>query len=399
MGGEVPNRRHYRFYDFFMVAFVTVLLCSNLIGPGKTCKVLGVTFGAGNLFFPISYIFGDVLTEVYGFARARKVIWAGFGAMIFATIMGQFVIHAPVDPDEPFNKVMQPALEVVFGNTWRIVVGSIIAFWVGDFANCYVMAKMKVLDEGQAPVDAHDRLDDRRPGGRQRAVLSDRVLRDLGARHARRRRRCSTGRSRSLVEVVFTPVTYAVVGWLKKAEHEDYFDNKTEFTPFSLSRLAVPRGSTAAPGVADLRGACCLLWLDACVALALILVSARCVAAAATTMRRHPTVPPPGCPMHSPARPRHRRRRRARADDERHDPRCARRDDCTRTSASRTRRRRPVPAVRPARRARVPERRGRTRPRSGPSARSSPTTARSGAARIASTSTCGRLPPPKRRAR
>src|ERR1700742_2481639 len=144
----VENRRHYRYYDFIMVAFVTVLLCSNLIGPGKTCKVLGVTFGAGNLFFPISYIFGDVLTEVYGFARARKVIWAGFGAMIFATIMGQFVIHAPVDPDEPFNKVMQPALEVVFGNTWRIVVGSIIAFWVGDFANCYVMAKMKVWTKG-----------------------------------------------------------------------------------------------------------------------------------------------------------------------------------------------------------------------------------------------------------
>jgi uncharacterized integral membrane protein (TIGR00697 family) len=96
----VPNPRHYRYYDLVMAAFVTVLLCSNLIGPGKTCLLFGITFGAGNLFFPISYIFGDVLTEVYGYARTRKVIWAGFSAMIFATIMGLFVIHLPGDPEE-----------------------------------------------------------------------------------------------------------------------------------------------------------------------------------------------------------------------------------------------------------------------------------------------------------
>ena len=147
--GHVANTRHYRYYDMCMVAFVTVLLCSNLIGPGKTCLMFGVTFGAGNLFFPISYIFGDVLTEVYGYARARKVIWAGFGAMVFATVMGVFVIHAPPNPDEPYNKVIQPALEVVFGNTWRIVAGSILAFWVGDFVNSYVMARMKVLTGGR----------------------------------------------------------------------------------------------------------------------------------------------------------------------------------------------------------------------------------------------------------
>src|SRR5215831_11130383 len=143
------NHRHYRFYDFCMVGFVTVLLCSNLIGPGKTCMVLGVTFGAGNLFFPISYIFGDVLTEVYGYARARKVIWAGFGAMIFATIMSQIVIRMPPADSEPYNKIIQPAIEQVFGNTWRIVVGSILAFWAGDFVNSYVLAKMKVWTQGR----------------------------------------------------------------------------------------------------------------------------------------------------------------------------------------------------------------------------------------------------------
>ena len=234
MGDAVANRRHYRFYDFFMVAFVTVLLCSNLIGPGKTCKVLGVTFGAGNLFFPISYIFGDVLTEVYGFARARKVIWAGFGAMIFATIMGQFVIHAPVDPDEPFNQVMQPALVVVFGNTWRIVVGSIIAFWVGDFANCFVMAKMKVWTKGK-------HLWSRTIGSTIVGQAVDSALFYPIAFFGIWAPSTLVGvilfnwTFKVLVEVVLTPVTYAVVNWLKRAEREDYFDDKTAFTPFSLS--------------------------------------------------------------------------------------------------------------------------------------------------------------------
>ena len=153
---EHPLRgRHYRYYDLVMAAFVAVLLCSNLIGPAKTCEIhlpfkiwfpLGggrygdpwidtLVFGAGNLFFPISYIFGDVLTEVYGFARTRKVIWAGFGAMIFATLMTQIILRMPLAQSESFNQVLQPALETVFGGTWRIVVGSIIAFWAGDFVN------------------------------------------------------------------------------------------------------------------------------------------------------------------------------------------------------------------------------------------------------------------------
>jgi uncharacterized integral membrane protein (TIGR00697 family) len=227
------NRRHYRFYDFCMVAFVTVLLCSNLIGPGKTCVVLGVTFGAGNLFFPISYIFGDVLTEVYGFARARKVIWAGFGAMIFATVMGQFVIHAPVDPSEPYNKTIQPALEVVFGATWRIVAGSIIAFWAGDFVNCYVMAKMKVLTQGR-------HLWTRTIGSTIVGQAVDSAIfypiAFLGVWEPRTLIGVIAFNwvFKVGVEVVLTPVTYAVVGWLKRAEREDYFDKHTAFTPFSL---------------------------------------------------------------------------------------------------------------------------------------------------------------------
>lgn len=248
-----PARRSYKYYDLLMAGFVTVLLCSNLIGPGKACvfdlranvvpdwtseKGLFFTsmlvFGAGNIFFPISYIFGDVLTEVYGYAKARKVIWAGFAAMLFATVMSLAVIHLPADPGTKYNKVIQPALETVFGNTWRIVAASIIAFWVGDFVNSFVLAKMKVLTRGRFlwtrtitstifgqgidsllfyPLAFYGIWD---PGTLVKICLFNWVFK-VG------------------IEVLFTPVTYAVCGFLKRAEHEDYFDRNTNFTPFSIA--------------------------------------------------------------------------------------------------------------------------------------------------------------------
>ena len=241
---HATNPRHYKYYDLVMAAFVTVLLCSNLIGPGKTCLIplpfslpgIGesLTFGAGNLFFPISYIFGDILTEVYGYARTRKVIWAGFGAMIFASIMGLAVIHFPTDPNEPFNEVIQPALETVFGNTWRIVVGSIIAFWAGDFANSYVMAKMKVWTAGRF-------LWTRTIGSTMVGQLVDSALFypiaffGIWQPGTMLRVIAFNWVFKVSVEVVFTPATYAIVGWLKRAENEDYYDRETNFTPFSLS--------------------------------------------------------------------------------------------------------------------------------------------------------------------
>src|SRR5690606_38483296 len=118
--------RHYRYYDLLVAGFVAVLLCSNLIGPAKvaelTVPLVGTTlvFGAGNLFFPVSYVFGDVLTEVYGYARVRRAIWAGTGAMVFATSMAAIVLALPASPSEQFNTVLEPALETVFGNTWRV---------------------------------------------------------------------------------------------------------------------------------------------------------------------------------------------------------------------------------------------------------------------------------------
>ncbi len=237
------NPRQYRYYDMCMAGFVTVLLCSNLIGPGKSCAVdlpfslpiigSAVVFGAGNIFFPISYIFGDVLTEVYGYARARKVIWTGFISMIFASIMGWVVIRLPVNPGEKYNEVIQPALETVFGNTWRIVAASILAFWVGDFANSYVLAKMKIATGGRflwartigstivgQGVDSLLFYPIAFAGIWEGSTLFKVALFNWWFKVG--------------IEAVMTPITYGVVGWLKRVENEDFYDEGTNFTPFSL---------------------------------------------------------------------------------------------------------------------------------------------------------------------
>ena len=233
--------RSYKYYDLILGGFVAVLLCSNLIGPGKTVAftVPGldwrVAFGCGNLFFPVSYIFGDVLTEVYGYARSRRAIWAGFGAMVFATIMAAVVVHMPADPAEPFNQAFQPALELVFGNTWRIAVGSILAFWVGDFVNSYVLARLKVATEGRF-------LWVRTIGSTVAGQLVDSVIfypiafAGIWVTDTLVKIILFNWVFKVALEAVFTPVTYAVVRALKKAEHEDYYDRGTNFTPFSLEQ-------------------------------------------------------------------------------------------------------------------------------------------------------------------
>ncbi|HEY4121960.1 MAG TPA: queuosine precursor transporter [Byssovorax sp.] len=234
-----PRRgRTYKYYDLVMAAFVTDLLCSNMIGPGKSVSIdaLGfpIVFGAGNLFFPISYILGDVLTEVYGYAKARKVIWAGFGALAFSSLMSTVVIALPPNAAEPFNLKMQPALEVVFGNSVRIVAASALAFWVGDFANSYVLAKMKIWTKGRM-------LWTRTVGSTVVAEGIDSVIfypiafAGIWTAGTVTRVILFNWLFKILVEVVMTPVTYAVVGWLKRAEREDYFDTDTKFTPFSLN--------------------------------------------------------------------------------------------------------------------------------------------------------------------
>jgi uncharacterized integral membrane protein (TIGR00697 family) len=230
--------RAYRYYDFLVAGMVAVLLCSNLIGPAKVCTmnlplIGALSFGAGNLFFPISYIFGDVLTEVYGFARARRAIWAGFGAMIFATVMTQFILLAPPDLNEPYMVQLQPALETVFGSTWRIVAASMIAYWVGDFVNSFVMAKMKIFTDGRM-------LWTRTVGSTVCGQFVDSLLfypiafAGLWTHQALLAVMVFNFLFKVVVEVVFTPLTYLIVNGLKKAEDVDVFDLDTNFTPFSL---------------------------------------------------------------------------------------------------------------------------------------------------------------------
>jgi uncharacterized integral membrane protein (TIGR00697 family) len=217
-----------------MAAFVAVLLCSNLIGPAKSCEAFGLRFGAGNVFFPISYIFGDVLTEVYGYARSRKVIWAGFGAMIFAAIMAQVIIHLPPNPHEPYNVQYQPAIELVFGNSWRIVAGSMLAFWAGDFANSFVMAKLKVWSRGRhlwlrfvASTVVGQGIDS--------ALFYPAAFLGIWSNTEMAHVVAFNWGFKVAVEIVMIPVTYVIVARLKRAENEDYFDDDTRFTPFSLS--------------------------------------------------------------------------------------------------------------------------------------------------------------------
>ena len=228
--------RSYRYYDLVMAAFVTILICSNLIGPAKIAQldlpVLGVvTFGAGVLFVPISYVFGDILTEVYGYDRARKVIWAGFAGLAFASVMATVVVALPPAPF--WNN--QAAYEVAFGSTWRIVAASMFAYFCGEFVNSFVLAKMKVLTKGRwlwtrtiGSTIFGEAVDSALfyplafygtgiiPDDKLPMVMLAQFVTKVG------------------VEVLFTPLTYRIVNALKRAENEDYYDRKTNFNPFSM---------------------------------------------------------------------------------------------------------------------------------------------------------------------
>jgi len=226
--------RNYKYYDFILGAFVCTILCSNLIGPAKVATVslpwIGdFTFGAGVLFFPISYVFGDILTEVYGYARARRVIWSGLIALVFASIMATVVVKLP--PAVGWHG--QEAYESIFGQTPRIVLASITAFFCGEFVNSYTLAKMKVWTSGNAlwsriigSTIAGEGVDSLvfYPAAFLFVWDTKLVLTVMTSNYI----------LKVLWEVLATPLTYKIVGALKRAEHEDYYDRDTQFTPFSL---------------------------------------------------------------------------------------------------------------------------------------------------------------------
>jgi len=221
--------RQFRYYDLVMAAFVTVLLCANLIGAAKVAQVGGVTFNSGVLFFPVSYIFGDILTEVYGYARARKVVWAGFGALAFASFMSWATLAFPPAAGWPH----QSAYETVFGGTPRIVAASLVAYFAGEFCNSFVLAKLKLVTSGRL-------LWSRTIGSTIIGEAVDSVifypLAFLGVWSTELVVRVTITNYllKLLWEVLMTPFTYRIVNFLKRAESEDYFDRTTNFTPFSL---------------------------------------------------------------------------------------------------------------------------------------------------------------------
>ncbi len=247
--GTIGARRHFRYFDYMMAAFVAILLLSNLIGAAKTSEIAGWKFGAGILFFPISYVLGDVLTEVYGYANARRCVWVGFFALLFMALMSFVVVAMPpaadwgcaTSHDPQFAAVMaktsagalcQTTYDSVFGSTWRIVAASVIAFWAGEFVNSIVLARMKVLTQGRW-------LWTRTVGSTVFGQAVDSALfypiAFLGV--------WSNADVITVLwhnwafkvawEVLLTPMTYWIVGFLKRHEGVDVFDTDTNFSPFA----------------------------------------------------------------------------------------------------------------------------------------------------------------------
>ena len=219
---------HFRYYDFAMAAFCVVLVLSNVVGAAKVAQIGGFTFGAGILFFPISYVLGDVLTEVYGYARARRVIWAGFASAIFAAVMCGVIVAMPPAP----GWGGQEQYTAVFGQVWRIVAASVIAFWAGEFVNSYVLARMKIWTGGRM---LWTRTIGSTVFGQGVDSLIFYPLAFLGV--WTNEQVVTVLLTNWLLkvgwEVVLTPVTYAVVGFLKRREGVDVFDEGTDFTPFA----------------------------------------------------------------------------------------------------------------------------------------------------------------------
>jgi len=226
---KVHVERQYKHLDTITGLFVAVLLISN-VASTKIVDFGRFTFDGGTLIFPLSYIFGDILTEVYGYQRSRKVIWLGFISAAVMSIVFGVVGALPAARDWP----NQEAYEKILGLTPRIVIASLIAYWAGEFSNSYVLAKMKLLTGGRwlwtrtigstlvgEGVDtalfatiAFGRL---LPSSLLTSVIVSNYIFKCG------------------VEAVLTPVTYIIIGWLKREEKVDWYDRGTNFNPFTLS--------------------------------------------------------------------------------------------------------------------------------------------------------------------
>jgi uncharacterized integral membrane protein (TIGR00697 family) len=221
---------NFRYYDILVHIFVVVLLISNLVGP-KICAIGPFRISGAQLLFPITYIFGDVFTEVYGYSGSRRAIWIGFFASGLMALMGLVTVHIPPAPDWP----NQRAFEVVFNFVPRMVAASLVAFWCGEFANSYTMAKMKLLTEGRwlwtrtvgstvvgQAVDTTAVMFLAFAG----SVPTRTILVLIGSGYL----------GKVLYEVLATPLTYMIVNFLKRSEGVDVYDTHTDFNPFAKQK-------------------------------------------------------------------------------------------------------------------------------------------------------------------
>lgn len=221
--------RPYRYLDLLTAAFAAVLIISN-IASTKIVAFGPLSFDGGALLFPLAYIFGDVLTEVYGYKRSRRVIWIGFGLLILSAVTLAIVDWLP-GAGEASNA---EAFRAILGQTPRIVAASLVAYFAGEFTNSYILARLKVQTEGRwlwlrtisstlvgQGVDTAIFLVVAFLG-----VLPNDLLWTVF---------WSNYVFKVGVEVLFTPVTYGVVNFLKRAEREDVYDRDTDFNPFAVS--------------------------------------------------------------------------------------------------------------------------------------------------------------------
>ena len=233
ISNPTPN---YKYYDLVMAAFVTVLITANIIGPAKISQLdlpmIGtITFGAGVLFFPISFIFGDILTEVYGYAASRRVIWTGFAGLAFASLMAWVIVALPPAPFWDNQEVY----EIAFGSAWRVALAGLIAFAAGEFINSWVMAKMKIWSQGKhlwlrtiSSTIAGEGVDSilfyPLAFYNSGVIPNDKIWLVVVAQFF----------AKTMVEVSFTPFIYKIINFLKRKENIDFYDHQTNFNPFKL---------------------------------------------------------------------------------------------------------------------------------------------------------------------
>jgi uncharacterized integral membrane protein (TIGR00697 family) len=231
--------KNYRYFDLVMAAFVAVLLISN-VASNKFVQLGPFQYDAGTLLFPLSYIFGDVLTEVYGYKRSRRVIWTGFGASALMAVVLWVVTMLPV-PTDAGPQPQSEAFNAGLASTSYIVIGSLVAFFAGEFSNSFVLARLKVATQGRwlwlrtiSSTLVGEAID---------TLLFLTIAFAIGGVLMGSPMEGSFFWSIAIsnyifkvgVEVLFTPITYAIVGFLKRAEHEDYYDTHTNFNPFALA--------------------------------------------------------------------------------------------------------------------------------------------------------------------